>query len=58
MLYSKVGVEWSKITKKELAPLVMCRLGLEALSRPALESRAEPEPCGQLNSNTEANVKN
>ena len=27
--------------------LVMCRLGLEALSRPkpALESRARPEPC-------------
>jgi len=30
--------------------LVMCRLGLKALSRPkpALESRAEPEPCGRL----------
>ena len=30
--------------------IVMCRLGLEALSRPepALESRAEPEPCRWL----------
>jgi len=30
--------------------LVMCRLGLEALSRPklALESRAEPEPWWRL----------